>query len=195
MQRPGRNVTFRSLVRTAKMQDLEMSERSSRSLLANVLDLEDDFRRLCPAHIVHVNHVDNKGSLNSPADSLGGVANQNGDVYKLPSISGGRSGFGGQSINGGKVGGANNRPPPGQGPWLDGSGAGAPSAAGLSEMRDILKELKTITGRIKKDESTQEVLNDWRFAALVIDRLCLYLFVSLTAVTTCAILLQAPHFA
>ena len=44
MNRPGKEITRKKLSKKAKMRDLELGERSSRSLLANVLDLEDDFR-------------------------------------------------------------------------------------------------------------------------------------------------------
>jgi nicotinic acetylcholine receptor len=184
MQRPGRNVTFRSLLRTAKMQDLEMGERSSRSLLANVLDLDDDFRRI--THTIHVNHIDGGDAFEGKAR---GGATRNGDARPPPINRGQSMGTPPANRNWAVHGGR-----PGMAVWSD-VGGGDSSIAGLSEMRDIVRELRTITSRLKKEESTQEVLNDWRFAAQVVDRLCLYLFVILTAITTAAILLQAPHFA
>lgn len=245
MNRPGRNVTFRSMMRSGKsQQSLDLSGRSSRSLLANVLDLDDDFRYIRPSsHIVHVNHRlvngrDLRGRRGVSSYSLGSSSTQNGDAFR-PSFNRGASvdtanGGGAnrpkpttpyhwlagagvppsiirrgsidaaasqqQQINGegggAKVGGASpatNRIRPT--PYLIGSQAESkPTPKGVSEMSDIVKELRTITGKLKKDEATQDILNDWRFAALVIDRLCLYVFICITAVATCSVLLQAPHF-
>ncbi len=62
-----------------------------------------------------------------------------------------------------------------------------------SEMKEILKELKYLTNKLKKDEEFEELCNDWKFAALVIDRLCLWMFLVFTIVSTFAILFSAPH--
>ncbi len=53
MTRPGKkpepcgggSATKKSPAANNKMRDIEMKERSSRSLLANVLDIDDDFRQ------------------------------------------------------------------------------------------------------------------------------------------------------
>ena len=48
-----------------------------------------------------------------------------------------------------------------------------------------------MTNRLKlKDE---EVVSDWKFAAMVIDRFCLITFTTFTIITTVAVLLSAPH--
>lgn len=44
MSRPGRKMTMKSILKSNRMKELELKERSSKSLLANVLDIEDDFR-------------------------------------------------------------------------------------------------------------------------------------------------------
>ena len=44
MQRPGKDITRKRLMQSAKLRELELRERSSKSLLANVLDLDDDIR-------------------------------------------------------------------------------------------------------------------------------------------------------
>ena len=41
------------------------------------------------------------------------------------------------------------------------------------ELSLILKEIKVITDKIKDDDEAGNVENDWKFAAMVIDRLCL----------------------
>lgn len=44
MSRPGKKITRKTITMTNRMKELELKERSSKSLLANVLDIEDDFR-------------------------------------------------------------------------------------------------------------------------------------------------------
>lgn len=44
MGRPGKKITRKTILLTNRMKELELKERSSKSLLANVLDIEDDFR-------------------------------------------------------------------------------------------------------------------------------------------------------
>ncbi|CAG0913226.1 unnamed protein product [Notodromas monacha] len=44
MQRPGKKITRKTIMLNNKMRNLELKERSSRSLLANVLDIDDDIR-------------------------------------------------------------------------------------------------------------------------------------------------------
>ena len=57
----------------------------------------------------------------------------------------------------------------------------------------ILKELKFITNRMKLQEEEEEVISDWKFAAMVIDRFCLIIFTAFTVITTIAVLCSAPH--
>ena len=46
MNRPGKKITFRTIMMSNKMRELEMKERHSKSLLANVLDIDDDLRQV-----------------------------------------------------------------------------------------------------------------------------------------------------
>jgi len=39
------------------------------------------------------------------------------------------------------------------------------------ELHTILKELQFITSRMKKADEDDEVISDWKFAAMVVDRL------------------------
>lgn len=127
----------RKFLQNAKMRDLELKERSSRSLLANVLDLEDDFRFVRP------NQTRNYETL----ISSNGACNT---AFR--------------------------------------------TALPKNELSEILKELKTLTSKIKKDEEFEEEENDWKFAAMVIDRLCLWMFTLFTIGSTFAILFSAPNF-
>jgi len=49
-------------------------------------------------------------------------------------------------------------------------------ASALPELTSLLQELRCITRRMRSDEEKENETNDWKFAAMVIDRLCFYLF-------------------
>ncbi|XP_060592924.1 neuronal acetylcholine receptor subunit alpha-7-like [Ruditapes philippinarum] len=57
----------------------------------------------------------------------------------------------------------------------------------------ILVELKKITSKLKEDEEDTNIKNEWKFAAIVIDRLCLWICLAATLISTIAILSSAPH--
>jgi nicotinic acetylcholine receptor len=61
------------------------------------------------------------------------------------------------------------------------------------ELSMILKEIRIITDKIRDEEDTAAVENDWKFAAMVLDRLCLITFTLFTFIATIAVLLTAPH--
>ena len=44
MNRPRKKISRKTILMNNRMKDLEMKEKSSKSLLANVLDMDDDFR-------------------------------------------------------------------------------------------------------------------------------------------------------
>ena len=44
MSRPGEKITRKTILIQNKMKEMDMKENSSKSLLANVLDMDDDFR-------------------------------------------------------------------------------------------------------------------------------------------------------
>ena len=74
------------------------------------------------------------------------------------------------------------------------SGGGGPFPPGIyRELNLILKELRVITDKIRDDEDTAAIENDWKFAAMVLDRLCLITFTFFTVVATVAVLFSAPH--
>ena len=58
--RPGEKITRKTIMMANKMKELDMKETSSKSLLSNVLDMDDDFRNTTlptanPVH--HPSHV------------------------------------------------------------------------------------------------------------------------------------------
>ncbi|VDD96569.1 unnamed protein product [Enterobius vermicularis] len=65
--------------------------------------------------------------------------------------------------------------------------------ATLLVLQRIYKELKTMTKRMVETDRDAEQANNWKFAAIVIDRLCLYLFTVFLIASTCGTLLSAPN--
>lgn len=63
----------------------------------------------------------------------------------------------------------------------------------LLTMQQIYSEVKFIARRMEREDEVQEAKNDWRFAAMVVDRLCLVLFTGLIILSTCGIFFAAPY--
>jgi len=66
-------------------------------------------------------------------------------------------------------------------------------SATTRELKNILKEMRFMTGKLKEKDDENETESDWKFAAMVIDRFCLIIFTTFTIVTTVAVLFSAPH--
>ena len=62
-----------------------------------------------------------------------------------------------------------------------------------AEVKMILKELRSMTRRLREKDEEELVINDWKFAAMVIDRFCLIGLSLYTALTTIVLFLSAPH--
>ena len=79
-------------------------------------------------------------------------------------------------------------------------GATAPAAAlavtlgGLRvELLAILNELRWITGKLKDDAEEGGETSDWKFVAMVIDRLCFWVFSMYYVAGSIIILMRAPN--
>ena len=57
----------------------------------------------------------------------------------------------------------------------------------------ILKELRNMTQKLRDDEEEEEQSLNWKFAAMVIDRLCMYFFAVATFFSTALILFTSPN--
>ncbi|XP_069997179.1 neuronal acetylcholine receptor subunit alpha-7 isoform X3 [Penaeus vannamei] len=145
INRPGEKITRKSIMLNNKMRELEMKERSSKSLLANVLDIDDDFR----AHTLPHTHTTNNTAF-----------------IRVP--------HGGHSVD-------------------DSHLVHTCMSSCTRELNLILKEIRMITDKMRKKDEDDEVVNDWKFAAMVVDRLCLLVFTLFTVIATVAVLLSAPH--
>lgn len=63
-----------------------------------------------------------------------------------------------------------------------------------SEMRTIISELRFLTDHVKKEESEDDISQDWKFSAMVLDRLCLVVFAIMTTIFSYTTLFSAPNF-
>ncbi|XP_024947816.1 acetylcholine receptor subunit alpha-type acr-16 isoform X6 [Cephus cinctus] len=147
MSRPGKKITRKTILMNNRMKELELQERSSKSLLANVLDIDDDFR--------HGNSAANPAS--------------------------------------GYIRSAYSTPLSGRPATVEETSASLPLSGTQRELQTILRELQFITSRMKKSDEEAEVISDWKFAAMVVDRFCLIVFTLFTLIATIAVLWSAPH--
>ncbi|XP_023332222.1 neuronal acetylcholine receptor subunit alpha-7 isoform X6 [Eurytemora carolleeae] len=148
MNRPKKKITRKTIMMNNRMKELEMKEKASKSLLANVLDIDDDFR---------------------PLSVGGGFMRVNGNPMEN------------------NVGHNHNHVQPPATPLPQGS------CASSRELQCILKEIRYMTNRLRMRDDEEEIVSDWKFAAMVIDRFCLITFTTFTVITTIAVLLSAPH--
>ncbi|XP_022258665.1 neuronal acetylcholine receptor subunit alpha-7-like isoform X1 [Limulus polyphemus] len=116
-----------------KIKELQLKERCSRSLLANVLDIDDDFRlQNSTSGYLHVASTEETPIPHSCIHTQ-------------------------------------------------------------RELNSILKELRFITSRMKEEDEANDIVAEWKFAAMVVDRVCLIIFSLFAIISTCVCLLQAPH--
>ncbi|KAI8121554.1 Neuronal acetylcholine receptor subunit alpha-7, partial [Lucilia cuprina] len=141
------------------LSDVELKERSSKSLLANVLDIDDDFRNVRPM-------------------TPGGTLPHNPAFYRTVY---------GQGDDGsiGPIG--STRMPDAV------THHTCIKTQTEYELSLILKEIRFITDQLRKEDEENDIANDWKFAAMVVDRLCLIIFTMFTILATIAVLLSAPH--
>nr|XP_006013208.2 PREDICTED: neuronal acetylcholine receptor subunit alpha-7-like [Latimeria chalumnae] len=62
------------------------------------------------------------------------------------------------------------------------------------QLEKILEEIRYIADRFREQDSDELICNDWKFAAAVIDRLCLVAFAVFNILCTISILMSAPNF-
>lgn len=65
---------------------------------------------------------------------------------------------------------------------------------GDHDLAKILEELRFIANRFRDQDEDEIICNEWKFAASVVDRLCLMAFSVFTIICTIGILMSAPNF-
>jgi len=177
---------------------LELADRSSRSLLANVLDLDDDFRfgsEHCIQHPTAGYTYSNTKVPNCRSASWQMSVNhrQTDEHFSSENHPGNTEPRAGSRVRAAKFGrvsapGIPAIPKSDMNTDLD---IVASSTATLLEA--LLKELQFVTHKLQADDKRAELCSEWKFAAMVIDRLCLWLFVIFTVTSTFGILFSAPN--
>ena len=209
ISRPGEKITRKTIMMQNKMKELDLKERSSKSLLANVLDMDDDLRpsSALPGHAhIHPHHpshahssapgglppsglINNVGGMPTSGPPLPPSLGPGGFTRITPGLPALPPGF----IPGSSLAGAD---PDSAGNSIGAMAGNVPLAFPTGVQRElsmILKEIRVITDKIRDEEDTAAIENDWKFAAMVLDRLCLITFTLFTFVATIAVLLSAPH--
>ncbi|KAM8894982.1 neuronal acetylcholine receptor subunit alpha-7a [Spinachia spinachia] len=74
------------------------------------------------------------------------------------------------------------------------AGHGSPAGGVEPELAKILEEVRYIAKRFRDQDEDKSVCNEWKFAASVIDRLCLMAFSLVTILCNIGILMSAPNF-
>merc|ERR1711953_1059858 len=144
MNRPGEKITRRTIQVQKKMKELDRKDKS-KSLMANIVDTDDDFHPLTKSHMVHPSHPVTNICMTRSNPSLN---NQEYESQISPL---------------------------------------------QREFGLILKEIRIITDKIREDDEASAAAGDWKFAAMVLDRMCLIFFTTFTIIATCAVLAVAPH--
>uniref|UniRef100_A0A665VVW5 Neuronal acetylcholine receptor subunit alpha-7 n=1 Tax=Echeneis naucrates TaxID=173247 RepID=A0A665VVW5_ECHNA len=76
----------------------------------------------------------------------------------------------------------------------EGGGASNGGFSVEAELSQILEEVRYISRRFRGQDEDETVCSEWKFAAAVIDRLCLVAFSIFTILCTIGILMSAPNF-
>ena len=152
MSRPGEKITIKTIQVQKKMKELDKKEMKSKSLIANILDMDEDYHPATKSHTVHPCHP------NYPKAPLASIFMSRSN------------------------------------PNLPNSFEETVAATPLQrELGLILKEIRVITDKVRDDDEAAEIEGDWKFAAMVLDRLCLITFTGFTMLATAALLITAPH--
>ncbi|KAK3605658.1 hypothetical protein CHS0354_032616 [Potamilus streckersoni] len=147
MKRPETDKRKQSIIHRDRLGDIHMNERTTHTLLPNLLELEEE---------VHASPAAENGICGVPSftrdEWLGNVSCDNSSKVTDCSV-----------------------------------------ACERRYMMTILKEIRKITGKLKREEEDSDIKNEWKFAALVIDRLCFWICLTFTLTSTLTILFSAPH--
>ncbi len=65
---------------------------------------------------------------------------------------------------------------------------------GEQEVHHILAEVMYIAQRFRDQDESEAICSEWKFAAAVVDRLCLVAFSLFSIICTFTILMSAPNF-
>jgi hypothetical protein len=153
----------------------DINELSSKSLLANVLDINDNFGVITKSSHFSRNNKSKSKILN---DQLTNYASQHHNYHNLKREN---SSLSQTTFDNTDV-------------YISSGSSKSDVTSLRRNLNLILKELRTITTKIKDDEEDEEKALMWKFAAMVIDRLCMVFFAIATSLSTAVILLTSKNF-
>uniref|UniRef100_G3NGE7 Neuronal acetylcholine receptor subunit alpha-7 n=1 Tax=Gasterosteus aculeatus aculeatus TaxID=481459 RepID=G3NGE7_GASAC len=135
---------------------------------------DDPERPPCAPHLRRCSSGSHSGSIPNPANNNGNLLYMGYQSMEDPSILSDGGGFGGGA-----------------------GGLGGCPAAGIgdAQLQAILEEVRYMADRFREQDETESVADQWKFAAAVIDRLCLVAFSVFNIICTISILMSAPNFA
>ncbi|RWS26969.1 nicotinic acetylcholine receptor subunit dalpha6: dalpha7-like protein [Leptotrombidium deliense] len=160
----------------SQMKEFTDQMHGSRGIMPNVLDLDDDYLQL---HAI-------RGASQSCNCSCYTHMNS---YAPQPPQPGFRSTIAGHCCEDGEP--SLGLPP--NCPLNDSPTATNQNTTQSKEISAILKELRFITNRMRREDELQEIIQEWKFAGMVIDRLCLIVFTAFTIISTVVCLSSAPH--
>ena len=141
--RPGEKITIKTIQVQKKMKELDKKEMKSKYLIANILDMEDEYpgnnhthaqyHSSVKSNTVHPSHPNYPNSNKPP------LAN----IFMTRSNPNLPNSFDEQH---------------------------QPGSPLQRELNLILKEIRIITDKIRDDDEAADVEADWKFAAMVLDR-------------------------
>eukprot|EP00090_Calanus_glacialis_P029664 TRINITY_DN47644_c0_g1_i1.p1 TRINITY_DN47644_c0_g1~~TRINITY_DN47644_c0_g1_i1.p1 ORF type:complete len:207 (-),score=46.22 TRINITY_DN47644_c0_g1_i1:43-570(-) len=169
----------------AKMKKLERGDKMPRNLVPDLLDTTEDFLagNLANSHFPMASTpgqtetnptsgVWSPLSTISPADS---------HLSLPPLVAMGKKDISKDAVSS----------PPGQSVKVE---AARPATSLLEkDLQKILKEILVISNKIRIDEDVGKVASEWKFAAMVMDRLCLVVFFLFTTILSAAVFISAPN--
>ena len=181
-------------------QTNSLNELSSKSLLANVLDINDDFG-VIPIKQVNFN-IHPNGKFRAPATTMtnrSGATRALSPPYNHVQQHHHSSHHFIATRHGERLPSCQNPVSPAS----DGHADNVCNSCGSNKnemsmvkrnLHLILKEMRVITQKIKDDEDDEQKAFTWKFAAMVIDRLCMIIFAIANVVSTVGILLTSKNF-
>ena len=193
MSRPKHDLSLANIKRQVRTRQLKERLPPSLSLISNVRDIDN----LIP--ILHQSHT-----TDSLCNSHQPISNCQQPINNHQPISNHHMSNNHQTVNNHHSTSSTSSPPPPPPPFFrngtleDSWNHSCNSTAGCgsslrNEVLNILNEVRYLTRHVKEDDEEKEEINDWKFAGMVIDRLCFWIASIFLVVFTLAIFLSAPQ--
>ncbi|XP_023333751.1 acetylcholine receptor subunit alpha-type acr-16 [Eurytemora carolleeae] len=166
MERPGtKHLPLKAMTLKSKLKKLEKADRCPMSLVPTVLDRKEEFIAGALANSNLPLQNERINCITSIYGSLDDTLDSS--TLSLPTSTSTAS--------------ANNKQvPPKQ-------------SETIKDLEKILVEVQSITMKIKEEEESKLTTTDWKYAAMVLDRVCLVVFTSTTLLLSLAVVVAVPR--